>query len=55
MYTAFLMPLLDYCDIVWYPTTAKLTSMTESVISKFVKKMSSSITSILSFTLTECQ
>ena len=28
LYTAFVMSLFDYCDVVWCPTTAKLTCMT---------------------------
>ena len=25
LYSAFVLPLFDYCDVVWCPTTAKLT------------------------------
>ena len=51
LYTAFVLPLLDYCDVVWCPTTAKLTAMIERVHSKFVKRLPPS--NRLSFTLTE--
>jgi len=34
LYTAFILPLLDYCDVVWHPTTTKLTAMIERVHSK---------------------
>ena len=30
---------LYYCDFVWYPTTAKLTSLIKRVHSKFVNKL----------------
>ena len=36
LYIAFVLPLLDYCDVVWCPTTTKLTAMIERVHSKFV-------------------
>ena len=51
LYTAFVLPLFDYCDVVWCPTTAKLTAMIEKVHSKFVKSLPPS--NRLSFTLTE--
>ena len=51
LHTAFVLPLLDYCDVVWCPTPAKLTAMIEKIHSKFVKRLQSSGRS--SFTLTE--
>ena len=39
------MPLLDYCDVVWCPTTVKFTSVTERVHSKIIKKIPLSISS----------
>ena len=37
------MPLFDYCDVVWCPTTAKLTGLVERVHSKFLRRLPSSI------------
>ena len=53
LYTAFVLPLYDYCNVVWSPTTAKFTSLLERVHSKFVKKLPPSCAPRLSFTLTE--
>ena len=53
LYSAFVMPLFDYCDVVWCPTTAKLTSLVEKVHSKFLRKLPSSIGSKINPTLTE--
>ena len=53
LYTAFVLPLLDYCDVVWCPTTAKFTSMIERVHSKFTKRLPPPCASKLSFTLIE--
>ena len=39
LYTAFVLPLLDYYDVVSCPTTAKLTAMIERVHSKLVKRL----------------
>ena len=39
LYTAFVLPLYDYCDVVWSPTTSKFTNMLESVHSKFTRKL----------------
>jgi len=39
LYTAFVLPLLDYCDVVWHFTTTKLTAMIERVHSKFIKRL----------------
>ena len=53
LYSAFVMSLFDYCDVVWCPTTAKLTSLVERVHSKFLCKLPSSIGSKINSTLTE--
>ena len=53
LYSAFVLPLFDYCDVVWCPTTAKLTSMIERVHSNFVKKLPLSFRSKFSFSMTE--
>ena len=45
--------LFDYCDVVWTPTTAKLTAMLERVHSKFVNRLALSFHSKFSYTLTE--
>jgi len=50
LYTDFVQPAFDHCDVIWYPTTTKFTSMTERVHSKFIKKLPLSCVSI---TLTE--
>ena len=39
LYSAFVMPLYDYCDVVWSPTTMKLSCLIERVHSKFLKKL----------------
>ena len=52
LYSAFVLPVFDYCD-VWCPTTAKLTSMTERVHSKFVKRLPVSYRPKFSFALME--
>ena len=54
LYSAFMMPLFDYCDVIWTPSMAKQTYMIERVHLKFVHKLSSSYHSKLSYTLTEC-
>ena len=53
LYSAFVLPLFDYCDVVWCPTTAKLTSMVERVHSKFVSKLPLSFRSKFLFSLIE--
>ena len=53
LYSAFVMPLFDYCDVVWCPTTAKLTSLVERAHSKFLHKLPSSVGSKINSTLTE--
>ena len=55
LYYAFVLPVYDYCDVVWSPTTVKFTGMLEIVYSKFIKRLPSSCASRLSFTLTERQ
>ena len=50
LYSAFVLPLFDYCDVVWCPTTAKLTSMIERVHLNFVKKLPLSFRSNFSMT-----
>ena len=36
LYSAFVMPLFDYCNVVWSPSTAKQTCLIEKVHSKFI-------------------
>ena len=47
------MPLYDYCDVVWSPTTARLNYLIERIHSKFVKKLPLPYHSRPSYTLTE--
>jgi len=47
LYTAFVLPLYDYCNVVWSPTTAKFTSLLERVHSKFVKTLPPSCAPLL--------
>ena len=53
LYSAFVMPLYDYCDVVWSPTTAKLNCLIERVHSKFLNKLPPAYRSRFSFTLIE--
>ena len=53
LYSAFVMPLFDYCDVIWTPSTAKQTCVIERVHAKFVRKLPSSYHSKFPFTLTE--
>ena len=53
LYSVFVMPLYNYCNVVWSPTTARLNCLIERVYSKFVKKLPLPYHSRLSFTLTE--
>ena len=55
LYSTFVLPLFDYCDVVWNPTTAKLTAMLERVHSKFVNRLPPSFHPKFSYTLTERQ
>ena len=40
LYSAFVLSLFNYCDVVSCPTAAKLTSLIERVHSKFVNRLS---------------
>ena len=42
LYSAFVMPFFDYCDVIRTPSTAKQTCMIERIHSKFVRKLPSS-------------
>ena len=53
LYSAFVMPLYDYCDVVWSPTTAKFNCLIERVHSKFLNKLPPAYRSRFSFTLIE--
>ena len=53
LYSAFVMPLFDYCDVVWSPSTAKQTCLIEKVHSKFINKLPVTYHSKFPFTLTE--
>ena len=53
LYSAFVMPLFDYCDVVWSPSTAKLNYLIERIHSKFIKKLPLTYRSKFPFTLTE--
>ena len=55
LYSAFVMPLFDYCDVVWSPTTAKLNCLIETIHSKFINKLPLTYCSKFPFTLTECR
>jgi len=39
LYTTFVVPLLDYRDVVWYSTAAKLTAVIKRVHCKFYKRL----------------
>ena len=51
LYSTFV--LLNYCDVVWTPTTAKLTVLLERVHSKFVNRLPPSFHPKFSYTLTD--
>ena len=55
LYSTFVLPLFDYCDVVWCPTTAKLTSLIERVHSKFVNRLPLPFRSKFSYSLIECR
>ena len=55
LYSAFVMPLYDYCNIIWSPSTAKQTRMLERIHSKFVNRLPLPYRSRFSLTLTECR
>ena len=42
LYQAYIMPILDYCDIVWSPCSAFYTRRLERVHSRFVSSIPSS-------------
>ena len=52
LYSVFVMPLFDYCD-VWSPSTAKQTCLIERIHSKFINKLPLTHRSKFPFTLTE--
>ena len=54
LYSAFVMPLFDYCDVVWPPSTAKLNYLTERIHSKLINKLPLTYHSKFPTTLTEC-
>ena len=53
LYSAFVMPLFDYCDVIWSPSTAKQTCLVERIHLKFVRRLPSSYHPKFPFTLTE--
>ena len=53
MYSAFVMPLFGYCDVIWTPPMAKQACLVERVHSKFICKLLSSYHSKFLFTLPE--
>ena len=53
LYSAFVMPLFDYCDVVWSPSTAKQICLIEKIHSKFINKLPVTYHSKFPFTLTE--
>ena len=56
LYSAYVMPLFDYCDVIWSPSMAKQTYLVERIHSKFIRKLPSSYHPKFPFTLTErCQ
>ena len=53
LYSAFVMPLFDYCDVVWSPSTAKQTRLIERIHSKFINRLPLTFRSRFPFTLIE--
>ena len=53
LYSVFMMPLFDYCDVVWSPSTAKQTCLIERIHSKFINKLPLTHRSKFPFILTE--
>ena len=53
LYSAFVMPLFDYCDVIWTPSMAKQTCLIEILHSKLVRKLPSSYHSKFLFILIE--
>ena len=54
LYSAFVMPLFDYCDVIWTSFTVKQTCLIDRIHSKFICLLLSSYHSNFPFTLTEC-
>jgi len=53
LYRAYLLPILDYCDIVWTPANAYQTKHLERLHSKYVSSCTVADSSILQYSLTE--
>ena len=53
LYSAFVMPLFDYCDVAWFPSTTKLNCLIERIHSKFVNKLPLTHRSKFPYTLIE--
>ena len=39
LYSAFVMPLHGYCDVIWSPSTGKQTCLIERIHSKFINRL----------------
>ena len=53
LYQAFILPILDYCNIVWAPTSASQTRRLERLHSKYISSCTLADSSILRCSLTE--
>ena len=53
LYSAFVVPLSDYCDVIWTPSMAKQTCLNKKIHSKFMCKCSHLTIPKFPFTLTE--
>ena len=42
LYNAYVLPIFDYCDVVWNPTSAKLSSPIDKIHKRALKLMNSS-------------
>ena len=51
LYQAYIMPILDYCDVVWSPCSAFYTRRLERVHSRFVSSIPSSTSAVLDLKL----
>ena len=51
LYQAYIMPILDYCDVVWSPCSAFYTRHLERVHSRFVSSIPSSTSAVLDLKL----
>ena len=51
LYQAYIMPILDYCDVVWSPCSAFYTRHLERVHSRFVSSIPSSTSVVLDLKL----